>query len=308
MNNNYDKSLYLVIAVIITLGILVSAVGLFSTTGGQPYEIVNQFGDTVKIYGDGLYAYDSHFYAPIFKGADFTILFVAVPCLIAALMHDVKKKTLKSRLFLLSIISIFTYHAASIAFCVVYNTLHLAYIIFFSASLFGFIIALGSIDKNQLIKCRKIPFSYKGVYIFLAFTGVALIAAWLPDIIASISTGRPPVSLEIYTTSVTNVLDIGIIGPVSLLTIYLMKKENGMGFALAPMLLTLCVYTGIMIVSQTVFQISAGIELPLPVLITKAASFVILAIFAVYFDIKFFKSIENEQERYKKDRDVNVKL
>jgi len=295
MNMNYDKKLYILTVMIIVLGILVSAVGLFFTTGGQPYDIVNQFGDTVKIYGDGLYANDSHFFAPIFRGSDFTILFVAIPFLIAALIFDAKKKTLRNRLFLFSVISIFTYHASSIAFCVVYNTLHVAYILLFSTSVFGFILALASIDKKQIIVCTKEPSSYKGLYIFLAFTGIALIAAWLPDIINSILTGRPPESLEIYTTSVTNVLDIGIIGPVVLLTIFLMKKGNGMGYALAPMLLTLCIYIGIMIVSQTVFQVLAGIELPLPVLVTKASSFVILALFSFYFDIKFFLSIENKQ-------------
>lgn len=32
---------------------------------------------------------------------------------------------------------------------------------------------------------------YKGVSIFLALTGVALIVAWLPDIINSLVSGRP---------------------------------------------------------------------------------------------------------------------
>jgi len=55
MNKSNDKSLYILTIIIIALGILVSAVGLFYTTGGQSFNMVNQFGDTVKIYGDGLY-------------------------------------------------------------------------------------------------------------------------------------------------------------------------------------------------------------------------------------------------------------
>jgi hypothetical protein len=50
-----------------------------------------------------------------------------------------------------------------------------------------------------------------------------------------------------------------------------------------------------MVVSQTVFQISAGIELALPVLFTKAATFVVLAMFAFYYDLRFFRSIENKR-------------
>ncbi|MDW7674699.1 MAG: hypothetical protein SCK28_09205 [Bacillota bacterium] len=292
MNRNYDKSLYILTVIIIFLGILVSSIGLFYTTDGRPYDMVNQFGDTVKIYGDGLYAYDSHFYAPVFRGADLTILFVAIPLLVASLILDLKKRTLRNRLLLLSGISILAYHAASIAFGTVYNILHLAYILFFSASFFGFILALASIDKKQLIASISNSLTNKGMNIFLAITGIALIAAWIPDIINSIFVGRPPMGIDIYNTSVTNILDIGIIGPATLLSIFFIKRGNGMGYALASMLLSLCVYIGVMVVSQTIFQVWAGIELPLPVLITKAASFVILSVFALYFDIKLFKSIQ----------------
>ena len=50
-------------------------------------------------------------------------------------------------------------------------------------------------------------------------------------------------------------------GKTTLLSMYFIKKTNGMGYALTPMLLTLCVYIGNMVVSQTMFQISAEIEL-----------------------------------------------
>ena len=287
---NEEKTLHVITIMIIFFGILVSAAGLFYTTGGQPFEMVNQYGDIVKIYGDGIYAYDSYFYAPIFRGADLTILFVAVPALIVALIMDMRKKSLKSRLFLVSVISIFAYHAASISFCVVYNVLHLAYIILFSLTFFALATAIISIINNYKIN-KKEKVSYRGIYIFLGFTGIALFLAWMPDIISSIIKGRPPVSLEIYTTSVTNVLDIGFISPTALLTIHLLKKESKFGFALAPMLITLCFYIGIMIVSQTIFQANVGIVLTLPVMITKTGSFVLLAIFALYFDVKFFKSL-----------------
>ncbi|MHB0857336.1 MAG: hypothetical protein ACYC5M_07170 [Anaerolineae bacterium] len=289
MDKSYDRSLYILGVIILVLGIVVSAVGVFHTTGGQPFEVVNQFGDTVRIYGDGLYAYDSHFYAPIFRGSDLALLAVAVPALIVALAWDARRKTLRSRLFLLATIGIFAYYGTSISFGVVYNVLHLVYIILFSAGFFALIVGLASLDKAEMMASRKEPPPSRGLQAFLAFTGIALIVAWLPDIITSIGTGRPPATLEIYTTSVTNVLDIGIIGPVSLLTISLIRRRSGMGYILVPMLLTLSVFVGIMVVSQTVFQMAAGIDLPLPVLVTKTASFVVLALFAAYFDVRFFR-------------------
>jgi hypothetical protein len=66
-----------------------------------------------------------------------------------------------------------------------------------------------------------------------------------------------------------------------------------MGYILLEILLTVCSIVGIMLPMQTVFQTAAGIETPLPAMITKIASFVVLAIFAVYFNIRFFKNIRD---------------
>ena len=286
-----NRSLYVLTVAVIVLGTVVSAIGLFSTTGGEPFEVTNVFGDTVRLWGDGLYTYDSYVFAPVFRGTDLSVLVVAIPALIVALVLDVRRRTLGTRLFLMSVLSIFTYYAVSISFGVVYNVLHLAYIALFSATFFSFAIALTGIDKVRAARERPMPYPWRGLYVFLGFVGLVLIVAWLPDIIASISAGRPPQSIESYTTSVTNVLDLAIIGPVSLLTIYWMRRGNGLGYVLAPVLLTLCTYIGIMVVSQTAFQIAAGIDLPLPVMITKAASFVALACFAAYLDVRFFRGL-----------------
>lgn len=290
-DNDHAKSLHIVSFIIIVLGSLTSAIGLLYTTGGQAYNFVNQYGDIVKMYGDGLYAHDSYFVAPIFKGTDLTILCFAIPILIAALVLDVKKKKLSNRLFLTSVISVFTYYSASIAFGITYNILHLLYIALFSASIFGLIIAIGSIDKNQVKQCMGDKLPYKGIYIFLALTGIALIAAWLPDIINSLVLGRSLELIEVYTTQITYVLDMGIIGPTALICLYQLKKRRAMGYILLEILLTLCCIVGIMLPIQTVFQLSAGIILPIGVLIPKTVPFVVLAFFAFYFNTKFFKNI-----------------
>lgn len=292
MNKNNDKSLHIVTFIIIVFGILTSLVGLLYTTGGKAFDFVNQYGDTVKIYGDGLYARDSYFMAPIFRGTDFTIICVAIPMLIIALILDVKKKSLKNRLFLMSVISVFTYNSASVAFGVTYNVLHLAYITLFSASMFGLIIAMGSLDKKKIEESMGDALPYKGFYIFLALTGIALIVAWLPDIISSLFAGRSLESIEVYTTSVTYVLDMGVIAPAALICLFQLKKRRGMGYVLLAILLTVCTIVGIMLPIQTAFQVSAGIKIPLAAIITKVASFVVLALFALYFNIKLFKNMK----------------
>ncbi|MGK2860873.1 MAG: hypothetical protein ACSLE0_03010 [Chitinophagaceae bacterium] len=244
------------------------------------------------MYGDGLYAHDSYFMAPIFRGTDFTIICLAIPLLIFSLLLDMKRKQIKTRLFLIAAISVFTYYSTSIAFGVTYNILHLVYIALFSASFFGLIISINSLDLKLVKNSMADTLPLKGINIFLVFVGIALIVAWLPDIIMSLVNGTSLTLIEVYTTSVTYVLDMGIIAPSVLICICLMKKRAGMGYVLLSILLTVCIVIGIMLPIQTVFQMRAGIELPFIVVVSKIASFVILALFALYFNVKLFLNIK----------------
>ncbi len=65
-----------------------------------------------------------------------------------------------------------------------------------------------------------------------------------------------------------------------------------MGYILLELLLTVCCVIGIMLPIQTLFQIKAGISLPIGAIVTKVAIFIILAIFALYFNIKFLKNMK----------------
>ncbi|GAA4460148.1 hypothetical protein GCM10023189_34850 [Nibrella saemangeumensis] len=288
-----DQILYTLTIAILTLSSIASGVGLFASGGGEPHEIVNQYGDVVRMYGKGLYQHDSFFRAPIFRGTDFTMFFIACPLLILSLILDVLRKTIKTRLFLVSVVACFNYYATSIAFGVTYNELHLVYILLFSASFFGLIVGMMSFPYGRLAHSTRHTLPYRGMYIFLALTGVALYIAWLPDILSAMAARRPLLLIETYTTEITYVLDMGIIAPLALICLYLLKQRKAMGYVLLDMLLTLCVLIGIMLPIQTIFQMQAGIELSLPVIVTKVAIFCVLAVFALYFKIQAMRNVVN---------------
>jgi len=208
------------------------------------------------------------------------------------LILDVKKKKLKNRLFLMSVISLFTYYSTSIAFGVTYNILFLVYVALFSASLFGLIIAIKSIDTKLVAESMGDTLPFKGIYIFLTLIGIALIIAWLPDIINSLVIGRSLEKIEVYTTEITYVLDMGVIVPIAFICLVELKKRSGIGYVLLELLLTVCSLIGITLPIQTIFQVTAGISIPIVAILTKVASFIILAFFALYFNIKFFNNMK----------------
>ncbi|WP_258879989.1 hypothetical protein [Clostridium estertheticum] len=65
-----------------------------------------------------------------------------------------------------------------------------------------------------------------------------------------------------------------------------------MGYILLGILLTVCSFMGIMLPIQTVFQLLAGISIPMAAIVTKVGIFVLLAFFSLYFNIKLFKNMK----------------
>jgi hypothetical protein len=285
------KGIDILIICIIILLMVITIAGTCSFGTDKSYEITNQYGDTVKIYGNGIYDHDSYNKATILIGTDFTILFLVVPMMVVALVREIKRRTIKSKLFLTSVTATVLYYAASIAFGVIYNSLHLAYIALFSCSLFALIILVKCISPVELRKIQKWTLPSKGLSIFLYLSGISLFVAWLPDIITSLIDGKSLSLIEVYTTEITYVLDMGIISPLMFICLYLLKKKDGLGEIILAIILKACEIIGIILLVQTLVQILAGIVLPIPVLVTKVGIFIVLATFALYFDSKLYRNM-----------------
>jgi len=266
-----------------------SGLGLFFTTGGKSTEFINQYGDNVILHRDGIYKNDSLFMASIFRGTDFAVLFIIVPIAILILILDIKKNTIKTKLLLISIVAFFLYFSASLAFGVKYNILHLVYMAFFGSSFYTLILGFNLLKNYSINKSKNIL--TVGLKIFLTLIGLSLFIAWLPDIITSLTNGKSLELIHVYTTIITYVLDMAIISPLVFICMYNLSKKNDIGYILLVLNLTLLIIIGIILPFQTLFQVNAGIELPLEAIITKVGIFVVLAVFAVFYNIKLFKSL-----------------
>lgn len=283
--------LQVLVVVIVILTLMITSTGLWYDHPGKSYDFVNLYGRTIRIWGKGLYAHDSFFKAPIFQGTDLIMLAVACPLLTLALIMNIKTRNLFSRMFLISLLPCFLYYASSMAFGATYNLMMLPYIALFSASFFAIVTGISGVDLDHLGERFQGTLPYRGIYAFLVFTGLALFGAWLPDILISMSSGRPLELIEHYTTEITYVLDLGLIAPGCFVCWYLLTRRQGIGYVLLDMLLTLCIIIGVMLPMQTAFQMKAGIELPLAVVVTKIVSFCLLALFALFFKIRLMKAI-----------------
>lgn len=275
------------IAVIIILLMCVTTImGILSLDFSHAYDFENQYGQTISIYGYGIYAFDSYFKAPIFIGTDMCMLFVLVPMFLYTYGKYRNGEDSVSELKLISVYAVVLYYAVSLAFGVTYNRLFLVYVALFSLSLFGMFWHVKKVKWNQTITVTR------GLKLYLILSGAALIVAWFPDIIPSIITGDTLSLIEIYTTENTYVLDMGIISPLCFVCLYLLQKREPLGTMILVILLKACIIVGIMMIPQTLCQRASGIEIALPALLTKSASFLILGGFALYFNRRIYRELE----------------
>lgn len=281
----------LVMLIIVLLAITAIA-GLASFDITKNYMAVNQYGQQIKMWGSGIYSHDSYFKAPILIGTDLTVLFMVIPLTIVALFKEIKSRTMKSKLLLTSINGIGLYYAACMAFGVTYNSFLLIYIALFGLTFFTMILLISEIRPEELHLQSDHVVPTRGLSLFLVLSGLSLFVAWLPDIIPTYFTGNSLSLIEVYTTEITYVLDMGIVSPIIFICLYQLKRQIKFGKVILPILLKTCEIIGIMVICQTLTQNLAGITLPLPALIIKVGIFVVLSTFAFYFDRQFFKSLK----------------
>ena len=124
--------------------------GIFSMNFNNSFDVVNQYGDTVAIFGSGIYSGDSYFKAPISIGTDFSVFFVVVPLFIITLSRMTKGNSNIIRLKLMSLYAAAFYYSISIALGVKYNQLFLVYTALFGCTLFGRIKFFRQLDLKAM--------------------------------------------------------------------------------------------------------------------------------------------------------------
>lgn len=246
-------------AVVALTAAVYAGVGLFSQGGSGPFTFTTLHGDTVEMYGRGIYHNDSAFKAPILRGTDAVTLFVGVPALLLALAWY-RRGSLRGRLFLAGVLGYFLYNSASLALGAAYNSLLLVYITCFSASLFSLVMAVGSVDLPTLAAHTSARLPRRLIAGFLFLAGLSVLV-WLADIVTALAGRTVPPHLGPYTTEVTYLFDLGVILPTAYLAGVLVLRSSAMGTLLASILITLNASIGLVVAAQSAMQALEGIIL-----------------------------------------------
>jgi hypothetical protein len=245
----------------------VAATGLLWRGGGEGmFSVTTARGETVELYGRGLYRYDNLFTAGGAHGTDVVVLLLGVPLLIVTTMLLRRGWPRAAPLHAGALLFfLYVYGSASLG-AVAHNPAFPAYVAIFSASLFAFIGALVAMDRAALTG----PLPRRGPAWFLFASAAVTFLVWAqPEVVALVDA--------------TYALDVGIIVPAAVLAGALILRRNPLGYAVAVPLLVLEVLLAPLIAAQTVGQVAAGVSFTPIEVVGPMAGFATLAAVASWF-------------------------
>ena len=267
------------------LSITSACIGVFYTNGGALRIVENIYGQQITLYGDGIYANNSLLKVGATKGTDIVMIAAGLALLAVILIFRNKKSCMVLQSGLLLII---LYATSCLIMGVSFNQLFLLYVLQFGSSLFAFVLSLHLILNTEIYKEQFYERHLKGTGIFMLISGCSVLI-WLTFILPAVITGQPLETIEIYTTEPTFAIDLAIVLPSSVFCGIALLKKKKIGYKTAPIMLTFLAGVGVCVIFQTIFQRSLGITFSNGQLFGLVGSFIILGIFAVVLNIRFFK-------------------
>jgi hypothetical protein len=268
-----------------------SLVGLLPGDGASR-TVTSIRGEGVTLDGRGLYRYDTVFIAEGSRGTDAVTVVLGVPLLVVATLLAYRRGSRRAGLLLAGALTYFLYVYASRALSNAYNPLFLLYIVVFSASLFGVLLVVIALNRAGLDEGLAGRAPHRGLVWFLTACGLLTAIVWLAPLIDALVTGSPPQLLDTYTTSVTDVLDLGLIVPTLFVAAALVRRRAVLGYVLAATLIVLLVLIAATIVAGTVLQLSARMSFTPEQVVGPIAGFLVLAVIGLVLLVRLLRAVE----------------
>ena len=201
---NISKAVIWLSWLIAVLALVAAGIGLLYQDGGGPFSFTTLHGQTVQMYGQGVYGYETLRSGVGFKGQDCGS---APPgCSLARPLQlalppwfDQRRAVAHWCARLLSL------HLRLDGTGAAYNPLFLVYVTLFSASLFALILAFTSIDLQALPAHFSAHLPRRSIAVFLFAIGLSLLVVWLGlSIVPALLQGQvPPEVIELHDPGYT---------------------------------------------------------------------------------------------------------
>lgn len=254
----YRKQITILIIIISIAASIATLFGIFSDSGKGSYNYTTIRGETIEIYGKGVYRHMSSEVAIQGIAQDYVTLFVGIPLLILGLLLYRKEKRYGQFLLAGVIFYFFLTYLFYLAMAM-YNELFLVYVILMSCSLFGVILNLISFDYE--LPPAKSGKDVRMAGWFLLINTILIAFLWLSSILPPLFNGALyPVGLHHYTTLIVQGFDLGIFLPLGFVSAILALKNNNYGKVFTTIYLVFLALLMTALTSKVIFMANEGVN------------------------------------------------
>jgi hypothetical protein len=230
----FPRTITLLVVVIIIASIAATTTGIFSSEGTGTYTYQSIRGETVAIYGKGLYKHMSAEVAPQGIAQDYITLFAGVPLLVISLFIA-RSGSVKGQYLLAGTLGYFLVTYLFYTVMGMYNEFFLVYVLLTGTSFYALLLTLIALNAYPLKELFKAATPVKFTGGFLLFNAVAIALLWLSIVVPPLFDGTIiPVQVEHYTTLIVQGLDLGLLLPGCFICGVLLMKRTKTGYLSAP--------------------------------------------------------------------------
>lgn len=244
------------------------------------------------VFIKGLYR-DLPAFAAQGQGQDLVSLVIVLPTLIVSAVLA-RRGSPHARLIWLGVLVYLVYSYVIAAFVVKFNPLFLVYVALLGCSLYGLIVGLVSLDKNEIKASFSEKTPNKVVSIYLAVLAILFYFLWLSEIVPALITGNIPQSILANgtPTNAVHVLDMAWILPAFGITAVSLWRKQSLGYTLAGAMLSYIVLLILAILSMVVFMVWSNQSVSLP----QVAIFGVILSISLGMLIWYLKGLKSKRD------------
>ncbi|MCC6550691.1 MAG: hypothetical protein IT279_11540 [Ignavibacteriaceae bacterium] len=288
----YKTPITILTAIIVLVSLIAASFGIFSGQGAVPFPHQTVRGDTVMLYGQGLYEHMSADVAVQGIAQDYITLFLGIPLLLFGLIRA-RKNSLRGRILLSGIVLYFLLTYLFYLAMAVYNKMFLAYIVLLSSSLFCFILLILSFDIHSFRESVKNEKEYKTAGIFLIINAGLIALLWLGVVVPPLFDGTiVPREVQHYTTLIVQGFDLAIFLPLAVVSGLIAVNKVLYGYLFTTIYMLFLSILMLALVSKILFMASAGANV-IPVIFIMPT----LAAIAIYFSWRLLGNLRSGDQR-----------
>jgi len=279
-----QRIIIILVLCIVVFSLVATTSGIFSNQGPGPYEHTSVRGETVLIYGNGIYQHMSAEVAPQGITQDIVTLFLGIPLLLIGLYFSLKG-SLRGRMLLAGTLGYFLVTYLFYLVMGMFNKMFLVYVILLSTSFFAFSLTIFSFNIGNLSSFfnRKTPVRFAGG--FLIFNTIAIALLWMQIVVPPLLKGEIPVEVEHYTTLIVQGLDLAILLPLAFLSGVMLIKKRPIGYLMGPVYI---IFLSILMTALTAKVIAMNGGIPVIIIIP------LINLIAILCSVLILKNV-NEQ-------------